>query len=231
MRSGTGLAAVFAGVVALWAVAADAQQEHSTEWRTKVPERRAYAAKDAARMLSSYSRCVADRRYDRARALVLSPYASSEQADAADKITKADDDWCLQGYPGETRMTFRAELLAGSVAQALVLKEYPDLPAVIGASKLNQDEAAQAAQLHAVETFGRCVVQRNPTGALALFVSLPASPEEKQAIGSLVDDLSPCLAVGSTMQINGLFLRNATGVAAYRLAQQIQPRGRSASSK
>jgi hypothetical protein len=86
-------------------------------------------------------------------------------------------------------------------------------------------EQAQAARLTATERFGRCLVWRDPRSVQALLQSIPSSNEAKQAVAGLKDDMGMCLAEGSTLRINELFLRNATGVAAYRLAQQLRPRG------
>lgn len=206
-----------------------AQQRHSTEWRTKPAKERFRAADstEARRQFVTYSRCVVNRRYDRARALVLAPYASSEQSKLANTIVDNDEDGCLRGGGfDEVRMRFRSDVLAGGVAQALVAKDYPNLPAVIGAFQLvPEEENARLTQMNAAEIFGRCVVQRDPASVLALISSWPATSDETRAIGALRDDLGPCLAAGSTIRINEMFLRNVTAVAAYRLAQQVQPRG------
>lgn len=206
-------------------VAAEGQQRHSTQWRTKAPEKKKFASDEAAREFVSYARCVVDRRYNAARALVLAPFASPQQTSAVSKVVRSEDG-CLKSGFDELRMSFRAEVLAGGLAQALVLKEYPDLPAVVASYAADPaTEAPVLAQLNAAEAYGRCVVQRDPAGAIALFQSRPATPEERRAVNLLRDDLGPCLAAGSKLTINEMFLRNSMGVAAYRLAQQIQPRG------
>lgn len=232
---GVGLIATMGVVFALGvASSAGAQQQHSTEWRTK-PAKERYrgaASRDAAMELAAYSRCVANLRYDKARSLVLSPYASSQQAAAARQVIQRGNDDCMTDSSfGEARLGFAPEILAGGVAQVLVLKDYPDLPAMIGSYQWDaKAEAARSAQLNAAEIFGRCVVHRDSAAALALFSSQPASQNERVAIDRLRDDLGQCLAPGSTIKINGMFLRNAAGVAAYRLGQQIQPRCRKASA-
>lgn len=204
-------------------------QRSSTEWRTKPAESRfrPVAANDASRELHNFARCVANGRYDRARALVLAPYASSEQASVAKKIVVSSDDPCMTASYSEVRMRLNGQLLAGALSQALVLNDYPDLPTVIGSyTPVPPEENTRVAQLNSAEVFGRCVVRRDPAHVLALFSASPGTPAEDEAMRGLGDDLSPCLAVGSTLRVNRLFLRGVTGVAAYRLAQQVQPRER-----
>ena len=220
----------FAGIMAALAAAAPAgaQQRSSTEWRTKPADSRfrAIAAKDAERNLATYARCVVQNRYERARSFVLSPYSSPEQAKAVARIVKTGGDVCLRGGFDEVRMKLSSNVMAGALAQALVLKDYPDLPAVVRSSQVAAEvESARAAQLHPEELFGRCIVQRDPASAYALFTSLAWTPDETGAIRSLGDDLANCLAAGSTIKINAMYVRNVSAVAAYRLAQQIQPRG------
>lgn len=215
-------------VAAFAPAAAPAQQRHSTQWRTKsADEDRIKAASvDAAQQFAEYSQCVVRNRYDRARALALAPYASTEQSQVVRKTVRPREDACFKDGFGDMRMSFRADVLAGNVAQVLVLKEYPDLPALVAGFAIDPaDEGQRLAQLNAAEVFGRCVVQRDPASAMALFASRPGTREEAQAVRSLRDDLGPCLAAGSKITINEMFLRNSMGVAAYRFAQQIQPRG------
>lgn len=214
--------------LALGAIPAAAQQRHSTQWRTKPAEddKIRLPTVEAARVFVAYSQCVVQNRYDRARAMVLVPYASPQQAAAASRIVKTRNDACFRSGGFDTlRVTFRPDMLAGGIAQVLVLKEYPDLPAVVGSFPIvPADENARLAQLNAAEVFGRCVVQRDPAASLALFASSPGTGEERAAVKRLLDDLNPCLAAGSKLAINEMFLRNVTAVAAYRFAQQIQPR-------
>ncbi len=212
--------------------AAQAQQKHSTQWRTKQDDRLKMAAKDAARELATYARCVARNRYERARAMALLPYASAEQGQAANAIVRSGGDNCLKGGFDQLQMKLTGEVMAGAVAQALVLKDYPDLPALLAATPIDvEDEKARAASINAAELFGRCIVRRDPAAAHALFASLAETPEEKSAIARLRDDLPQCLAAGSTIKINAMYVRNVSAVAAYRLAQQIRPRGGGASGK
>ena len=124
-------------------------------------------------------------------------------------------------------MQFQSATLAGEVGQALVLKDYPDLPSLLASSPV--DAAAENARLNGMpgtEIFGRCVVRRDPVASLALFASRPESDEERAAITRLRDDLGPCLAAGSTLRLNAMFLRNAMGVAAFRLGTELRPQTR-----
>jgi hypothetical protein len=208
-----------------------AQQERSTEWRTKKVERYNYAQNDAQRQFADYSRCVVNRRYAKARAVVLAPYASPEQSNQAMTVVR-DEDGCLQGGFSELRMSFRPEVLVGGLAQSLVLKDYPDLPTVIGSYQPTpEDEKAKVAQMNAAERFGRCLVYLDSASVLALLSSRPATAEEGGAIDALREDMSRCVGAGSTLHINQMFVRNTTGVAAYRLAQQISPRGPSTAKR
>lgn len=203
-----------------------AAQEHSTQWRTKARESHRYDDKQTRRAFADYTKCVVDNRYDRARALALAPYASEQQGKAMQNIVRTHNDPCLRGFMDTVRMQLSTPVLAGGVAQALVVKDYPDLPRLVAGFTIEPaQENAQLAGLNAAEIFGRCVVQRDPASVLRLVSSRPGTPQEVAAINSLREDLGPCLAAGSKLTINEMFLRNVTAVAAYRFAQQIQPRG------
>jgi hypothetical protein len=183
-------------------------------------------AKYALQDFVLFTRCIVSQRYERARSLVLRPYGSAEQMDAASKVVRSTDDSCLKGGIDSIRMAVRPDVLTGGLAQALVLKDYPDLPSVIDAVEVDlAAEREQAAGLSATERFGRCLVWRDPASVQALLQAVPASNEAIQAVEGLKDDMGMCLAEGSTLRINELFLRNVTGVAAYRLGQQLRPRG------
>jgi hypothetical protein len=203
-----------------------AAQEHSTQWRTKPREKYSYDDKQTRRAFADYTKCVVDNRYERARSVALAPYASDQQGKALQNIVRTHNDPCIRGFMDNVQMQFSTPVLAGGVAQALVVKDYPDLPRLVAGFTIDPaQENAQLAGLNAAEIFGRCVVQRDPASVLRLLASRPATPEEVVAINSLRDDLGPCLAAGSKLTINEMFLRNVTAVAAYRFAQQIQPRG------
>lgn len=180
----------------------------------------------AVRDLALFTRCIVDRRYERARSLVLAPYGSAEQVSAAAKVVRSTDDPCLKGGFDSIELSVRPDVLTGGVAQALVLKDYPDLPSVIGGVQLDPEaERVQAGQLTAAERFGRCLVRRDAAAVHALLTAEHGSTGSRQAVAALREDMGMCLAEGSTLRINELFLRNVTGVAAYRLAQQLRPRG------
>lgn len=216
---------VFAGALGLaCAVPGYAQQDYDTQWRTKPLEKRAYAAKDADATLRNYARCVVNRRFERAHDFVLG--RSRERAASVAmgrKLTNADDG-CLYGFNSEIRMSFSPEMLSGALGQALTIKYYPDLPAVLAARAVDPVvEGRIVGSLVPAEIFARCVVRRNPTASIALVLSETLSPEESAAVGSLKPDLGPCLLAGSTMTINPLFLRNQIGIAAYRLGVEARP--------
>ena len=192
---------------------------------------RVSSSKDAAEELARYARCVVAQRYDRVRAMVLAPYGSKEQIEAADKVTQGLGDSCLKGGFDLIELRVRPDYLAGSAAQAMVLAEYPDLPAVI--QSIAFDDAAErerAVQLGATERFGRCLVRRDSAAVQALLSAAPASDQERQAVSALKEDMGWCLAEGSTLRITQMFLRNVTAVAAYRLAQEVSPRSRKRAS-
>ncbi len=225
-------AAAFGAIMALaTAGTAVAQQRHSTEWRTKPAKDRYSAAHsvEAARDFADYTRCIAENRTDRARLVVLAPYASDEQERLLDRIIvrgRRGDNCIRVMLLDQVRMRFRPETFAGGIAQALVLKDYPDLPAIVGRYQTSaEEERAAVAKLNAAEAFGRCVVRRDPGAALALLSSRTATPDERQAVNALRDDLPMCLSPGDTIKINEMFLRNTMAVAGYRLARQVEPRG------
>ncbi len=206
-------------------LAAQAGPKGSTQWRTVPADARfsPTSTKDAARDLAEFARCAAARRQSRVRDFLLAPYASAEQSSGFTKVVLAEDDPCIPASVGGSRMRLGPEVLAGALAQAMVLREYPELPAMMKVTVVDPAaEGALVARLHPAEAFGRCVVQRDPAAALALFASTSGKPEEAGAMTALADDLGPCLAAGSTLKVNRLFVRNVLGVAAYRLAHQLR---------
>ena len=80
----------------------------------RVPE------KYALQQLASYARCVAARRPDRSREMVLAQFGSAEQAQAMDRVILSVDDPCFESRFRSTQMTIRPDALAGALAQALV---------------------------------------------------------------------------------------------------------------
>jgi hypothetical protein len=183
--------------------------------------------KQAAQELAIYAKCIASQRADRARALALAPYGSAEQDKAAASIVRGIDDMCLQSGFDSVRVSVRADVLAGAVANELLHREYPDLPAVVDRRLVDiEAERQRAALLSVPERFGRCVVWNDPGGVSALLSAEPGSGQERVAVEGLKDDLGMCLEEGSTVRLDRSFVRTIAAVSAYRLAQQIRPRSR-----
>jgi hypothetical protein len=222
MRRALGIAAACAALVVGLAAPAAGQLGVALSGERYRESSDKYAVRDMVIL----ARCIVKRRYDRARTLVLAPQGSAEQREAADKVVRSHDDPCLSSGFDSMTLSVQPEVLMGGVAQALVLKDYPDLPAVVGGAQLDAEaERTQAAQLTAAERFGRCLVRRDAAAVQALLAAEHGSPASREAVAALKEDMGMCLAEGSTLRINELFLRNVTGVAAYRLAQQLSPRG------
>jgi len=180
----------------------------------------------AAQELKIYADCVASQRADRSRVLALAPFGSDEQAKAAEGVTRSVDDPCIQGGFDNVRLSVRPDMLAGAVARALVIRDYPDLPAVVDPAAVDAEaERARAAQLSVAERFGRCIVWNDAAGVQALLRADPLTSAERAAIDGLKQDMGMCLQEGSTLRLDRTFVRNVTAVAAYRLAQQLRPRG------
>ena len=178
----------------------------------------------AARELANYADCLASRRKARAQALVLSPYASKAQAEAADRITRSIDEDCIRGGFDDVELTVRPDVLAGAVARALLHREYPDLPVVIEGSAINpESERTRAARLGVAERLGRCVVWNDPAGVQALIKADAGSPAERQAMAGLGDALGLCIQEGSTIRLNRPFVRDIAAISAYRLARELRP--------
>lgn len=180
----------------------------------------------AAQELRIYAECLASRRGDGSRALALAPYGSDAQEKAALAVTRSIDEDCIQGGFDSVRLAVRDDMLAGAVARALLNRDYPDLPAVVVPSAVDVEaERARAAQLSVAERFGRCVVWNDPAGVQALLRADPGTPAERQAIDGLKQDMGMCLQEGNTLRLDRSFVRNVAAIAAYRLAQQLRPRG------
>jgi type II secretory pathway pseudopilin PulG len=206
-------------------VSTAAMAQPSTQWRTKSADDRFQSAaqRDAMRTMRSYASCIARNREDVAEEMVLSRYGSGEQDNLAARIIRPADDKCLRGFADEVRMRVTYRALANYVSQALVLKEYPNLPALVSAHTVDPpQENARLATLAGGEVFGRCIMRRNPPTAWALISSLPMSSEEEAAVAGLKNDMSECLSHGSTLELNVPSLRGMIGVAAYRLAGELR---------
>lgn len=217
MIRGASLAALFAAAALAVAPAAPAQQPEGM---------RTLTAPQAAQELAHYATCIVARRGPQARAVALAPYLSDEQIRAAEKIIVSVDDPCLQAGFDQVRLTVRPDVLAGAVAEALLERDYPDLPAVIDRNAIDvAAERARAAQLSVAERFGRCIVWSNPAGVQRLAATEVRSSAELAAMQALNHDMGMCLQEGSTLKLNRSFIRTVAVASAYRLAQQIRPRG------
>lgn len=197
----------------------------STQWRTQSADvdSHRYNSADAGRALSKLARCVVSFRPEKARVLFQYPDRSAEQMAAAGKVLKRDEEHCLND-DFYARMSMPRPLLVSALAEALVVKDYADLPAIVARAPA----APAAEKLDGNQSFGRCVVQRDAAGVLALLNAPWSSPAEQVAIRGLLDDLGPCVANGQQAKITPAFVRQVTAVAAYRYAQQIAPRGMAA---
>ncbi len=190
-------------------------------------EYRKLTDKQAAQELTIYAQCLATRRAERARALALAPYGSAEQVNAAAGLTRSIDEDCLQGGFDSVKITVRPDVLAGAVARTLLIRDYPDLPAVIDRTTVDVEaERVRAASLSVAERFGRCVAWGDPAGVQTLLKAGPGSSAERQAIAALNEDMGMCLQEGSTLRLSRSFVRDVAAVATYRLAQLLRPRAR-----
>jgi hypothetical protein len=181
--------------------------------------------KQAAQELMIYAQCLTKWRGDRARALALAPYGSPEQANAANNLTRSVDDDCIRSGFDTVRMQVRPDVLAGAVATALLMRDYPDLPAVIDRTKVDVEaERARAASLSVAERFGRCIAWGDPAGVQALLKAESGSSAERQAIAALNEDMGMCLQEGNTLRLSRTFVRDVAAIATYRLAQLLRPR-------
>ena len=208
-----------AAFVALIVAAAPAAAQNSDDLR-QLPERQAVYE------LGIFADCIAARRTNRARALVLSPFDSAEQEKAVDRVTQRVDDACIRSGFGDILMSVRRDMLAGAVARALLNREYRDLAQVINPATADvAAERLRAAQLGVPERFGRCVVWNDAAGVHALLKAAPGSRPEAQAIEGLKQDMGMCLEEGHTLRLDRTFVRNIVAISAYRLAQQLRPSG------
>lgn len=180
----------------------------------------------ASQELAIYADCVASRRAKAARTLALAPFGSDMQVKAGAKVTQGIDDGCIQTGFDNVRMAVRPDMLAGAVARVMLNRDYPDLPAVIDRKAVDVEaERQRAAQLSVAERFGRCVVWSDPSGVQAFLRADPGTAAERAAIEALKQDLGMCVQEGNTLRLDRSFVRNVAAVAAYRLAQQLRPRG------
>ena len=208
-------------VIAFSSAAASAAQDREAT--------RVLSDQHAAQELGIYADCVARQRVHDARALALAAYGSNEAVQAADRVTRGIDDNCIQSGFDNVRLAVRPDVLAGAVAEALLRKDYADLPSVVDQAAVDAEaERARAAQLSVAERFGRCIVWNDPAGVQAMLRSPAGSQQERTAMDALKDDMGMCLQEGSTLRLNRPFVRTVAAVAAYRLAQQLQPRGQTA---
>lgn len=175
-------------------------------------------AAEGRRMVNSFARCVARKRKAKAEAVLALPYGTQEQSEAAWKII-GNLPSCFEGPKiGRRQIHIEPQHLVGGMAEELALARY----AAAGGESLARLTPEQlalpaAAPRNGAETFGQCVVLRDPAGTKAFIGSEIGSPDENKSAAGLLPHLEQCLTEGQTLALNRPALRILLAVALHRV--------------
>ena len=167
---------------------------------------------EAVTTMHAFAVCLADHRTRDADAMLNLPPRSPESQRMMGNLAQGDAG-CI--HPG--RLIFNGSLLAGGMAERLVMKR-------TGAAGFTTRVAYDASRLpitasDASEMVGMCVVRADPAAVWSIFTSEPASPREARAIEAITPTLTGCVPAGRQATFNRPALRATLALAAYRLVQ------------
>jgi hypothetical protein len=166
---------------------------------------------DDLRILARFSRCVADRQGNHARAILAQDYRSHDSRSQLRRL--AESNW---GCAPLGELIFCAVLFAGGLAENLLAANLRqgDLAAHVALDPARAPIAARDEN----EMMSLCTVRAAPNEVTALLRSEAASPQEAAALTALIPHVTSCLAAGQRLSLNRPFLRAVLVLAAYRLS-------------
>lgn len=173
----------------------------------------------AIRVMNSYGRCVARNRPDFAATVLSFPVRSPEQWRAVYHGIGGGDR-CLGD--NDVTMTVRAPLLAGAMAEWLILSRHRDAD-LAGISAMPEERMAEIglAPRTAYEDVALCVARLDPSGIRALIDTDPASPQERAILRRIVPSLGSCLPEGQAFTFGPPSLRGLLAVGLYRVLSTV----------
>lgn len=184
------------------------------------------SSSEARRMLQDYARCTVKHQRSLAAKAVVEDWPPSQMASRHLLIADClHSDRTLTAYP-PALMSALGEALAVSEPNELGPVQVATAPALAHrqpeyASNLTPDQLAQQTkrfEVHRTEqVLGECVVHADPTDSRALLGTRIDSEEENSAARKLVPALSGCLSRGVTLALTPEIIREAVGLAYYRL--------------
>ena len=165
---------------------------------------------DAALTLHNFSRCVAHRWPERARAILAMDFTTDEYRRRI--RTFAHDVW--QCAP-QSRLSFSLLPFAGNMAEALLVDEAGNL-----AERVSYDPARPPLVARSeTEAMALCAVRAAPQEVSRLLATQVFSDEEAAALREIRPEVQSCLAAGISVSLNRIDLRSMLALAAYRLAE------------
>lgn len=164
----------------------------------------------AARVLGTFSRCVALRWPDRAAAILALDFRTEDYRRRIREFAR--DVWRCAPH-GVLR--FSQLPFAGNMAEALLPRRLAgrDLATAVAFDSTRPPLAARGES----EMMSLCVVRTVPAKVAALLATRAGSSEEVASFGPLMPDVAGCVAAGAQMRLDRVGLRALLALAAYRL--------------
>jgi hypothetical protein len=172
-------------------------------------------------ILHGFSRCLAEKRSEEARAILAAGYDEARSRDALKKIASRGIDCAPVG-----RLKVSGILFAGAMAEALLqpLTRNGSLGERVALDPARPPVAAR----DEVEVMSLCTVRAAPEQVRSLFSSQAGSEAESEAIRAMSGQLTGCLGHDVRLVTNLPALRALLALAAWRLASNsaaVQPPG------
>lgn len=203
------------------------------------------SVKETRRLLRKYGECVVNRQEKAASEAILADVSADEMMRRYPRLIEA---FCLPIPPaGTLKVRFQGDQYHYALAEALVAKEYIDLPApdlarvqplyhravgpppspttASGKPLSPRDYTAAVAAYQRTQGFrllaayGECVVRADPNASRALLLTVPDTREETAQFVALGTAFETCMPQGQGFTAGKLVLRGVIAVNYYRLAK------------
>lgn len=167
--------------------------------------------------IQNYARCLVDNWSGIVQEITNVFPASKEYKAAIAPISKSA---CVDN----AELTVPAELVRGSLYQALYVKSYPNKAPALAAAQLNLDgdvrgqQEARATPFIVLRRYGECVVRTDPESSRALTLSVSGSKAEDAAFAALQPTLNFCLTQGNSVSFSRAVLTGIIAEVLYRLS-------------
>ena len=192
---------------------------------------------DSRDVMQIFAQCMAKHYEEDAQTIV----ETSPVGEAAWDLHKLMRPNCMPKSPHRLAMRGKLTQYRYALAEALLLRSYPDsppngvteavaldhpmfspgapMPAEWPGDPAKWQEDVEASQGYAyVSSFGECVVRAAPDASWALLKTDVASRDEKARFDALIPAFSGCVAKGQQVELNKFNVRGSIALNYYRLA-------------